>query len=196
MSSTRFVRLAVGILAMILIAETAWIAYPAVRNLIVPPRENAAQRGRTQVVVRSLLATLGLGLCFLGVKAVEYGDHFAEGIYPGAYYRFEELPGAGPRAFFTLYFFMTVLHAAHASRSRGTTVPHSSQDSIFGRRSSNQYARKPGQPSRNTKAHQIPVAGRQNFRCFRYVHHASAAETSGTTTSGSQPISSARAMAA
>ena len=74
---------------------------------------NAAQRGRTQVVVRSLLATLGLGLCFLGVKAVEYGDHFAEGIYPGAYYRFEELPGAGPRAFFTLYFFMTVLHAAH-----------------------------------------------------------------------------------
>ena len=74
---------------------------------------NAAQRGRTQVVVRSLLTTLGLGLCFLGVKAVEYGDHFAEGIYPGSYYRFEELPGAGPRAFFTLYFFMTVLHAAH-----------------------------------------------------------------------------------
>jgi cytochrome c oxidase subunit III len=72
-----------------------------------------ARHARPKASVRCLLATIGLGLCFLGVKAVEYADHFAHGIYPGAYYNFDRLPGSGPRLFFTLYFFMTALHAAH-----------------------------------------------------------------------------------
>ena len=74
---------------------------------------HAARHGRRKAVVRSLLATVALGVCFLAVKAIEYGDHFAHGIYPGGLYRFEELPGPGARFFFTLYYFMTALHAAH-----------------------------------------------------------------------------------
>src|SRR5215470_780542 len=33
-------------LVMALVVESAWLAYPVVRDIIVPPRENAAQRGR------------------------------------------------------------------------------------------------------------------------------------------------------
>jgi len=36
----------VGVLLLLLAAESAWLAYPSVRDLIVPPRSNAAQRGR------------------------------------------------------------------------------------------------------------------------------------------------------
>jgi cytochrome c oxidase subunit 3 len=60
-----------------------------------------------------LLGTLLLGATFLTVKAVEYGDHFAHGIFPGAHYHHTELPSHGARLFFTLYYFMTGLHAAH-----------------------------------------------------------------------------------
>ena len=39
------------------LAESAWLAYPVVRNLIVPPRDNPAQRGR------ALAAQLGCFNC-------------------------------------------------------------------------------------------------------------------------------------
>jgi mono/diheme cytochrome c family protein len=39
-------RLVVGALILLLLAESAWLAYPTVRNLILPPRDNPAQRGR------------------------------------------------------------------------------------------------------------------------------------------------------
>jgi cytochrome c oxidase subunit 3 len=74
---------------------------------------HAAGRERRRTALRCLFATLLLGAGFLVVKAVEYSDHFAHGIFPGAHYSNPELPGAGARLFFTLYFFMTGLHAAH-----------------------------------------------------------------------------------
>jgi cytochrome c oxidase subunit 3 len=74
---------------------------------------HAAGHERRKTAVRCLLGTLLLGAAFLAVKAVEYGDHFAHGIFPGAHYRNTELPSAGARLFFTLYYFMTGLHAAH-----------------------------------------------------------------------------------
>jgi cytochrome c oxidase subunit III len=74
---------------------------------------HAAEHDRNKTAVRCLAATVGCGLAFLGVKAFEYADHFAHGIYPGAFYANTELPGEGPRLFFTLYYFMTGLHAAH-----------------------------------------------------------------------------------
>ena len=40
------VRVFVGGLVVLALAETAWLAYPAARNLILPPRDNPAQRGR------------------------------------------------------------------------------------------------------------------------------------------------------
>lgn len=61
----------------------------------------------------SLAVTLALGVAFLAFKFLEYREHFAHGIYPGTLYRFEELPTRGANIFFTLYYFMTGLHALH-----------------------------------------------------------------------------------
>jgi cytochrome c oxidase subunit 3 len=74
---------------------------------------HAARHERRRTVVRCLLVTLLLGGSFLVVKSFEYSDHFAHGLFPGAHYRSLEHPTAGARLFFTLYFFMTGLHAAH-----------------------------------------------------------------------------------
>jgi cytochrome c oxidase subunit 3 len=74
---------------------------------------HAAHHERVRSVRRCLFVTLVLGLGFLAVKAVEYSTHFAHGIFPGAHYDHHELPGAGARLFFTHYYFMTGLHAAH-----------------------------------------------------------------------------------
>lgn len=74
---------------------------------------HAGRHERAQTVRRCLLGTIGLGACFLVVKAFEYREHFAHGLYPGAYYRNAELTGEGPRLFFTLYYFLTGLHALH-----------------------------------------------------------------------------------
>ena len=74
---------------------------------------HSAGQGKNKAAVRCLLATLVLGAGFLVVKAVEYGEHFAHGLYPGAHYQNAELPGHGARLFFTLYYFMTGLHALH-----------------------------------------------------------------------------------
>lgn len=46
MATNRIVRSLVGILIVVALAESAWLAYPVVHDLIVPPRDNAAQRGR------------------------------------------------------------------------------------------------------------------------------------------------------
>lgn len=70
-----------------------------------------ADRHRT--TIRMLVITMVLGATFLVIKAVEYSDHFAHGILPGAHYAYAELPQRGARLFFTLYYFMTGLHAIH-----------------------------------------------------------------------------------
>lgn len=74
---------------------------------------HSSGRGRDKTAVRCLLVTMVFGLAFLSVKGIEYGGHFTHGIYPGLHYQHAELPGDGPRMFFTLYYCMTGLHAAH-----------------------------------------------------------------------------------
>jgi cytochrome c oxidase subunit 3 len=69
--------------------------------------------GRRRATLWALIVTIALGLCFLAFKGIEYGIHFREGVFPGNYYRFPELPGHGGQIFFTLYYFMTGLHAIH-----------------------------------------------------------------------------------
>jgi cytochrome c oxidase subunit 3 len=56
-----------------------------------------------------------LGAVFLAIKLTEYRHHFADGIFPGRYYAFAELPGRGPMAFFTLYYVTTGLHFLHVT---------------------------------------------------------------------------------
>jgi cytochrome c oxidase subunit III len=73
----------------------------------------SASLGRRKAIIAFLLATMALGGVFLGVKAVEYAHKFHDHLVPGPGFRF---PGAGAHQaeiFFSLYFAMTGLHAAH-----------------------------------------------------------------------------------
>ena len=74
---------------------------------------HATRLSKNRTAAASLIVTLLLALLFLALKGKEYSEHFSHGIYPGAHYSFSELPSHGANVFFTLYFFMTGLHALH-----------------------------------------------------------------------------------
>lgn len=74
---------------------------------------DAVRSNRPKRVVWFLIATLFLASCFLIIKSYEYMAHFDEGIYPGLHYTNEEYGSRGAKLFFTLYYFMTGLHALH-----------------------------------------------------------------------------------
>jgi cytochrome c oxidase subunit 3 len=61
-----------------------------------------------------LVATMALGTVFLGIKAIEYAQKFAEHHVPGPSFHFEdEQVAREAQIFFSLYFVMTGLHAVH-----------------------------------------------------------------------------------
>ncbi len=73
----------------------------------------SASVGRRKATIVLLLVTMVLGAVFLGVKAVEYSHKFHDHLVPGAGFQFPG-PNARPaEIFFSLYFTMTGLHAAH-----------------------------------------------------------------------------------
>ena len=74
---------------------------------------HAGRLGRVRAVRRSLLLVIALGLLFLGLKSLEYVHHVQEGIVPGATATYHDIPERGGRAFFSLYYLMTGLHALH-----------------------------------------------------------------------------------
>lgn len=67
---------------------------------------------RVRAAVWSLAAVLVLGVGFLVLKAVEWHIHIHEGIVPGTAYAGPD-HGPGTSLYFTLYYGMTGLHAAH-----------------------------------------------------------------------------------
>ncbi len=69
-----------------------------------------------------LLATWLLGAAFLAIKGWEYYVHYLEGLLPGHYYSSEELPGHGAVTFYTLYWFMTFVHAVHMTIGLGVVA--------------------------------------------------------------------------
>jgi len=73
---------------------------------------HASQLGKRKKTAIFLLATVALGLVFLGIKAAEYTHKYHEGLIPGAGFA---LQGAERQQmlFFAFYFVMTGLHAAH-----------------------------------------------------------------------------------
>jgi cytochrome c oxidase subunit 3 len=72
------------------------------------------RRGKNRLSALLIGTTVLLGLAFLVIKTTEYLQHFREGIYPGGWGPFfHEHGDAGTKMFFTLYYCMTGLHAAH-----------------------------------------------------------------------------------
>ena len=82
---------------------------------------HSAQMGRRKLIVLFLIATLILGGVFLGIKAVEYHDHWENHELPGQYFSgldkeghdkgWHDVPHTS--LYFALYFAMTGMHAAH-----------------------------------------------------------------------------------
>jgi cytochrome c oxidase subunit III len=74
---------------------------------------HAAQLGQRRLLMLLLLATMALGLAFLGIKSVEYYHKFVEHHVPGPGFQFEKEHIRQAQLFFSLYFLMTGLHALH-----------------------------------------------------------------------------------
>lgn len=87
-----------GIMTMILLTSSFAMAWAIMRM-----RESKSPRG-------ALIVVLVLGAAFVVLKGLEWGIHIHDGITPGAA---GDLPLRGAGLFFTLYFLMTGLHAAH-----------------------------------------------------------------------------------
>jgi cytochrome c oxidase subunit 3 len=73
----------------------------------------AVRREKRVIAFALLVGAVALGLGFLGIKAVEYTHHYREGALPGAWYHLETLDRPGANLYFSLYFFLTGLHAIH-----------------------------------------------------------------------------------
>jgi cytochrome c oxidase subunit 3 len=74
---------------------------------------HAAALGHRRQIVLWLLLTVALGSVFLGVKVVEYADKFEHHLVPGPHFQFEGPHARPAQIFYSLYFAMTGLHAAH-----------------------------------------------------------------------------------
>ncbi|HEV7557084.1 MAG TPA: cytochrome c oxidase subunit 3 [Kofleriaceae bacterium] len=84
-------------------------------SLTVALAIHAARRGARRRIVGFLLLTIAFGITFDILKVVEYSQHLGEGIAPGAYYSFSELPAHGAVLYVTLYYLLTGLHAIHVT---------------------------------------------------------------------------------
>jgi cytochrome c oxidase subunit 3 len=74
---------------------------------------HSASTGRRKALIFFLVATMVLGAVFLGVKAVEYHHKFEDHLVPGPHFQFPGPHARSAEIFFSLYFTMTGLHAAH-----------------------------------------------------------------------------------
>ncbi|MBI3942990.1 MAG: cytochrome c oxidase subunit 3 family protein, partial [Chloroflexi bacterium] len=66
-----------------------------------------------KLLVIFLLATMLLGILFLGIKAIEYYVDYQEHLIPALNFSVEGPDARQVEIFFLLYFFMTGLHAIH-----------------------------------------------------------------------------------
>ncbi len=74
----------------------------------------AASLGRRRDLVIFLLATIALGLTFVGVKLVfEWYHDYESGLAPGVNWTLEGAHARGAQLFFVFYFTLTGIHALH-----------------------------------------------------------------------------------
>jgi cytochrome c oxidase subunit 3 len=82
----------------------------------------AAHSARPRTQAGFLIATLTLGLVFLGVKAIEYSHKFHEHLFPGPGFQFAGADPENAKIFFSLYFALTGMHALHMVIGAGLLV--------------------------------------------------------------------------
>jgi cytochrome c oxidase subunit 3 len=91
---------------------------------------HSAQTGKRNLIIIFLILTLVLGTTFLGIKAVEYHDHWKNHEVPGQYFSGLDAEGhdkgwhdvAHTSLYFALYFAMTGMHATHMIIGAGLLI--------------------------------------------------------------------------
>src|ERR1019366_3308319 len=94
----------------------AFVAGSQTMNISLGVR--CAQIGKTKMMIVLLLITIVFGFAFLGIKSVEYHEHWVNHQFPGPNFQFDgaEAAGVNPQniqIYFSLYWAMTGLHALH-----------------------------------------------------------------------------------
>ncbi len=74
---------------------------------------HAAEQRQRRRMLLLMLATLLLGLTFLGIKATEYYTEYVEQLVPGLVFVWEGPDVLQARVYFSLYFIITGIHAVH-----------------------------------------------------------------------------------
>jgi cytochrome c oxidase subunit 3 len=73
----------------------------------------SAEHGKRRLLMGFLLATLALGMVFVGIKAVEYHGKWVDHLVPGPSFTWPGADGPHVQVFYSLYFAMTGFHALH-----------------------------------------------------------------------------------
>ena len=74
---------------------------------------HAAQRSRTNQLVIYLVITEIIGAVFLGIKFLEYYDHYKEHLVPGLNFAYIGDNAPAVKLFMVFYFILTGMHAVH-----------------------------------------------------------------------------------
>lgn len=74
---------------------------------------HSSQTGKRKQLIVYLIATMILGIAFLGLKADEWVEKFRLHHVPGPHFHFLGPAAAHTQVFFSLYFAMTGMHALH-----------------------------------------------------------------------------------
>ena len=69
--------------------------------------------GNRKLTMTMLVATMLIGMCFLGIKFYEYYHHYQDVKLPGFNFRYDGPQANHVEMFFLFYFVMTGLHAVH-----------------------------------------------------------------------------------
>jgi cytochrome c oxidase subunit 3 len=74
---------------------------------------HAAQRGNSRHLIIYLVVTAVIGSVFLGIKALEYYDHYKEHLFPGLNFSYPGADANHVELFMIFYFVLTGMHAVH-----------------------------------------------------------------------------------
>jgi cytochrome c oxidase subunit III len=95
-----------------------------VSSLTMALAVRAAQTNNRRGTVIMLVLTLIFGSVFLGIKGIEYTQHFHHGLFPGEHWHWNEVPAVAPQVqlFMLFYWGMTGLHALHMVIGAGLLI--------------------------------------------------------------------------
>jgi cytochrome c oxidase subunit 3 len=82
-------------------------------TLLMALAEQGARRGNRRWLVGCLALAIVLGALFLGLKGLEYVEHYQEGLAPGLAFSFGGPAADQVQLFYLFYYAMTGLHAIH-----------------------------------------------------------------------------------